>query len=97
MGENANAAMKEKLGFMFKKISASSTAISYWLSVPEFMSQMQRMAMNDETIDDLSVYEAMKSIYSSYESLRNNSAEKPDFNYRLARRGILQIERALNK
>lgn len=83
------------MGFLFKKISSSSTAMAYWLSIPEFKSGIEKKIENNETVDNYVVCDMMKSIYSQYEELREVSTDKPEFNYRLARRGIYQIERVI--
>lgn len=83
------------LGFMFRRISVSGTSLAYWLTVPEFRNEILRVISSGATVDNKFVYDTMKNIYSRYETLRENSVEKPEFNYRLARSGINQIERAL--
>lgn len=94
--EKSSNADVSRLGFVFKKIPISPTAMAYWLSVPEFKSEIEKRIAIGETIDSRNVCGVMKEVYSQYESLRGASSCKPDFNYRLARRGILQIERGTN-
>lgn len=91
----SGSAVNPRLNFMFKKISVSTTSLVCWLNVQEFEAEMISRLDNNETIDNQSVYESMKRIYAKWERLRESSNEKPDFNFRLTRRGIIQIERAL--
>lgn len=84
-----------RLNFMFKKISVSKMSLVYWLTLPEFEAEMLARLDNKEAIDNRVVCESMKRIYAKWEHLRDNSNEKPDFNYSLARRGIHQIEKAM--
>lgn len=87
--------MNPRLNFMLKKISISKISLVYWLKLPEFEAEMISRLDNQETIDDQVVCETMKRIYAKWERLREDSNEKPDFNYSLARRGIHQVEKVL--
>lgn len=87
----------QRLNFMFKKISISKMSLVYWLSIPEFEAEMLARLNNKEPIDNQVVCESMRCIYEKWEHLRGNSSIKPDFNYSLARRGIHQIEKAMNE
>lgn len=88
--------VNHRLNFMFKKISVSKMSLVYWLTLPEFEAEMLAKLDNKEAIDDRVVCESMKRIYAKWERLRDNSNEKPDFNYSLARRGINQIEKSIS-
>lgn len=87
--------VNQRLNFMFKKISVSKMSLAYWLTLPEFEAEMLARLNGKETINNQVVCESMKRIYAKWKQLRDNSNEKPDFNYSLARRGIHQIEKAM--
>lgn len=85
-----------RLGFMFRKISMSGTPMAYWLSVPEFEAEMLKCVEQNRIIDNSTVYDIARKIYNEWDTLRSSAEEKPNFNYSLARRGLHQLEKALN-
>lgn len=51
------------LGFMFKKISVSRTLLNIWLHSPDFVREIEHLINEGISIDNRSVYEAIKKIY----------------------------------
>ena len=81
-----------ELGFMLRKISASGTSIAYWLTVPEFVSEMRNKVLHNETIDNESVLPIMERIYDEKLHLRNRGVDV-DFGFYRARKAINQLSR----
>lgn len=81
---------KERLGFLFKKISMPKPMLAYWLTVPEFLNKINDLAFKGVTIDNELVYEIMKEIYA-----RKDAEGNKDFKFRIGNRSLKQLEKVL--
>lgn len=84
-----------QLQFMYNKISVPKMALSYWMTIPEFVEEMLRMLSNSETIDNKSVYLVMDGLYRDMERYRK-TPKGQHINYRLARSAVNALKRELS-
>lgn len=87
--------IRRKLGFMFKKISMSQKPMTYWLSLPEFLDDIQSLIDSNITINDESVYKVLSRIYFEEEEFERRTGLKSEFDFKLARSGIYQLMKVL--
>ena len=50
-------------GFMFRDLSLPKVDLDYLLKLPEFVNQIDLLLYNNEVVDDVAVYNVVKSIY----------------------------------
>lgn len=81
----------EDIMFLYKKINISHTALAYWISNDEFAREIRILKNSNITINESVVFDIMHRIYMKYVELRMVSAEKPNFNYRLAKKGLSSL------
>lgn len=88
---------EHKLGFMFKMFPLTFTELAYWLSVPEFLVEIESKIKRGEHIDNQMIYDLMVRVYEQKAELRKVSKKKPDFNYSSARSTIRRLKRFLDE
>lgn len=88
--------------FMLNKLSAPYQSIKYWLTVPEFVSEMQERVACGGTVDNRVALDAMERIFAQKEIERdrvrteqNKFHVRTDFSFKFARRAIRSIRKAL--
>ena len=84
-----------KLGFLHKKLDMNHTALAYWISLDEFSERIEAMIADGISIEPQPVFEIMKDIYIRYEKEREESPDKLDFNFYLARGGIKSLWKSM--
>ena len=101
-GQHDDRLFDHNLLFMLNKLSAPYQSIKYWLTVPEFVSEMQDRVACGGTVDNQVALESMERIYIQKEIERdrirleqNRSDVRTDFSFKFAKRAIKSIRKAL--
>lgn len=84
---------EKKLNFLYKKCSMTYFCMNIWLTIPEFVEQINDLHNKGSEINDSVVLPIIEQIYN--EKDLNRSVNK-DFPFQNARRGINQIRKALS-
>lgn len=80
------------IGFLFKKIKVAPRALSYWITVPEFVCEINKLQDKSKTIDEAVVFQIMQRIYKQKE-IDKVRGDITDFKFQPAR----QCMRALSE
>ncbi len=80
------------IGFLFKKVKVAPRALSYWVTVPEFVAEISKLQNKSETINEAAVFQIMQNIYKQKEADRTAGIQI-DFKFQPAR----QCMRALSE
>ena len=81
----------EDIMFLYKKVNMSRSALAYWITNDEFAAEIRKLKGSNTTISERVVFDIMQRIYKAYVELRAVSEQKPDFNYRLAKKGLSSL------
>ena len=81
----------EDIMFLYKKLNMSHYALAYWINNDEFAEEIRKLKYSNTTISESIVFNVMLNIYKHYVELRVVSKQKPDFNYRLAKKGLSSL------
>lgn len=87
--------VRRKLGFLYKKSSMKPIAMSYWMTVPEFLEDVMTLYERREVIDDAALLTIVARIYSEKKEESLGFEKRIDFNFRAARQGINNLKKAL--
>lgn len=82
------------IGFLFKKIKVAPRALSYWVTVPEFVDEINKLQNNSETIDEVAVFQIMQGIYKQKEADKAAGIQI-DFKFQPARQCIRALSEVL--
>ena len=88
----ANQVLTHEFDVLFHRCSANGYGIASWLSDIEFIDEMQILKKSGVYFCDETILPIMKRIYDERDLERKRY---PDFNFRLKRHTIYQIERAI--
>lgn len=86
--------MRERVGFLVGRCSASNSAMVSWLYVDEFVIAINHAIDSGAVIDDKLVLDLMEQIMPRIEAVRIN---RPNFNIRTAKRGMQELRRAVEE
>lgn len=84
------------LGFLHKTFpDVNQVALEYWIRNQEFADVLLPLVEKGIHIDARTVFEVMRKIYFGKEKLWEETDDKPDFNFHLARRGIKSLWKSM--
>lgn len=83
------------MDFMYKKISVGESVLKYWLSLPEFVSEIKENMDKNISITNKVVYDIVKKIYFPKEKSRMDGLKDIDFNYRRTRYGLNTLSKKI--
>ncbi len=91
----SNANKRDKFNFLFDKISMPGFAMAYWISIPEFQSDIEYLIKRGFSVDDKSVYNIARRIYEDKTEGFELYGYADDFKANLAWKGLAALEEAL--
>ena len=87
-------AIRHDLKPLIRSCSCSKVAMMRWLSIPEFVQQIDDMMQHGIWISDQTILPIMQNVYNSKMEIAQKG--KPvDFNFQMARSSMNQIKKAI--
>lgn len=80
---------KYYLNFLYNKIAVPKMTMVYWLSLPEFSSEVSKHVAKNNTINDKLIYSIIKDIYFPHKKKRDEfGSSADDFDHHRTRKGL---------
>lgn len=80
--------------FIHKELSIQDFELLYWVSVPEFVTEVQNLKQTEDTVSQMEIFEIMKNIYILRLS-KKERGEYANFRFALARKSLKALSEML--
>lgn len=92
--ENVTPQQRTEMDFLYDRCDIPKYPLAFWISVPEFVSEVKRIESTGARINNEVVFNIMREIYKEKKS-EWDEGSKPDFNFHATRKALRHLSEFL--